>query len=164
MPVGGSGKKSPSLNSCLSGIYKAKWVLQEVVNLYLQGKWETQMGLDALLCPEAASGSPKCCLWPWKSIDLNTLDTHPSPSFRSYEGSVILNVHKCIVVIRLNVCNVTGPQTLAEHTPWWKWHSGLQIQHLSNWKQRPNPSKAIILRKSPDVLTLLFGFCSSTSG
>ncbi|EGW10679.1 hypothetical protein I79_016835 [Cricetulus griseus] len=65
---------------------------------------------------------------------------------------------------------VTGPQTLAESSPRWKYHSDNKTQHTHstschNENKGPiHPSKSIVLGKSLNVLTLLFGFCSSTSG
>lgn len=44
------------------------------------------------------------------------------------------------------------------------WNPGPRQQQLQKWKQRLDLSKATVLRKSLNVLTLLMGFCSYTSG
>lgn len=44
------------------------------------------------------------------------------------------------------------------------WNPGPRQLQLQKWKQRLDPSKATVLRKSLNVLTLLMGFCSYTSG
>lgn len=59
-------------------------------------------------------------------------------------------------------CN--RPQPIAQLTPWWKGHSVLGTQHTGNntcQNKTPDPSKSIVVEKSPSALTLLYGFCSS---
>ena len=63
--------------------------------------------------------------------------------------------------------SVAEPQTLAQLIPRWQYHSGHKAQHMhrttNNLKQRPNPSKSKVLRKSL-YQPCFFDLCNSTSG
>jgi hypothetical protein len=48
-----------------------------------------------------------------------------------------------------------GPQTSAQLIPWWKYHSACRQHHQPEQKQRPDPSKSIVLGKFLNVLILL---------